>query len=51
MRGMNEKALPSDLWHAPCRMKLSESSETPKNEMQKEVFISDRGLNRPTLTA
>ena len=34
--GMNDKALPSDLWHAPNGMQLSESSETPKNEMKKE---------------
>ena len=31
-------------------MQLSESSETHKNEMQKEFLISDRGLTRPTLT-
>jgi len=33
---MNDNTLPSNLWHSPSGMQLSESSETPKNEMKKE---------------
>jgi len=37
MRGMNDKALPSDYGMPPSRMQLGEWSKTPKNEMQKEL--------------
>ena len=36
MRGMNDKSVPSDYGMPPSGMQLSEWSETPKNEMQKE---------------
>lgn len=33
---MNDKAIPSYLWHAPSEMQVIEQDGTPKNEMKKD---------------